>query len=135
MSSGRSTCRSFWHMPPPTGPNSFIFTYVFTEKCPCQRLASPPTRVGVPPMGNPGSTPDEVYILNAVLLSRERELFTSHWGPLGNPGGAASTPSPQQDPILSFSHMFLLKSTHIGGQHPPNGSSPPNGKSWICNCM
>ena len=33
--------------PPPTGSISFIFTYVFTEKCTCQRLA-PPNR-SVPP--------------------------------------------------------------------------------------
>ena len=26
---------------PPTGPNSFIFAFVFTENCPCQRLAPP----------------------------------------------------------------------------------------------
>ena len=26
---------------------------------------------------------------------------------------------PQQDPILSFSHMFLPKSTHVGGRCPP----------------
>ena len=47
--------------PPPTGPNSFIFTYVFTEKHLCQRLAPPPTRVGAPPAGNPGSAPDKEY--------------------------------------------------------------------------
>ena len=47
---------------PPTGPNSFIFTYVFTEKCLCQRLVPPPTRVGTPPMGNPGSAPAACYI-------------------------------------------------------------------------
>ena len=33
--------------PPPTGSNSFIFTYVFTEKHPCQRLAPP--NVSAPP--------------------------------------------------------------------------------------
>ena len=43
--------------PPPTGPNSFVFTYVFTEKHLCQRLAPPPTRVGAPPTENPGSAP------------------------------------------------------------------------------
>ena len=37
-----STC------PPPTGPNSFIFIYVFTEKHLCQSLAPPPMRVGTP---------------------------------------------------------------------------------------
>ena len=34
--------------PPPTGPNSFAFTYVFTKKHLCQRLAPPPMRVGAP---------------------------------------------------------------------------------------
>ena len=34
--------------PAPTGSNSFVFTYVFTEKCLCRRLAPPPTRVGAP---------------------------------------------------------------------------------------
>ena len=34
----------------PTGPNSFIFTHAFTEKCPRQKSA--------PPKGNLGFTPD-----------------------------------------------------------------------------
>ena len=34
--------------PPPTGPNSFVFTHVFAKKCPCWRLVPPPTRVGAP---------------------------------------------------------------------------------------
>ena len=34
--------------PPPTRPNSFVFTYVFTEKCLCQRLVPPPMRVDAP---------------------------------------------------------------------------------------
>ena len=36
---------------------------------------------------------------------------------------------PLQDPILSFSHTFSLKSAYVGGPHPPqNGSmSPPTG--------
>ena len=57
ISSGGSTYKSFRSAPPPTGPNSFVFTYIFAEKCLCQRLAHPPTRVGAPPTGNPGSAP------------------------------------------------------------------------------
>ena len=34
--------------PPPIGLNSFVFTYVFTEKHLCWRLAPPPMRVGAP---------------------------------------------------------------------------------------
>ena len=49
--SGGSTYKSFRRAPPPppTGPNSFVFTYVFTEKHLCRRLVTPPTRVGAPP--------------------------------------------------------------------------------------
>ena len=61
----------------PTGPNSFIFAYIFSEKCLCRR--------STPPMG----------------------------------------PHPLWDPILLFSHKFLVKSTCIRGPDPPNGSTPP----------
>ena len=37
---------------------------------------------------------------------------------LVDPGGTGIVP-PQQDPILSFSQTFLLKSKCIGGGHPP----------------
>ena len=33
---------------PPTGPNSFIFAYIFTEKCPRWRPKSPPKWVHAP---------------------------------------------------------------------------------------
>ena len=48
--SGRSRYKSFRRVPPPppTGPNSFVFTYVFTGKHLCRRLAPPPMRVGAP---------------------------------------------------------------------------------------
>ena len=42
-----------------------------------------------------------------------------HWRIQGAP-----VAPPQWDPILSFSHTFSLKSTHIRGR-PPNGSAPP----------
>ena len=40
--------------PPPTGPNSFIFTYIFAKKHPRQR-STPPLTGPRPPMGNLGS--------------------------------------------------------------------------------
>ena len=55
--------------PPPTGPNSFVFTYHFTEKCLCRRLVPPPTRVGAPPTGNPGSAPVVSWYLFAKTSS------------------------------------------------------------------
>ena len=57
---------------PPTGPNSFVFTYVFTEKHMCWRLVPPPMRVDAPPMGNPGSAPD-VYVVH--WLNKPRSAF------------------------------------------------------------
>ena len=52
-------------------------------------------------------------------------------------GGSRGVPAhaPLHDPILSFSHTFLPKSARIRGSHPPNGSTPPYGKSWICQCI
>ena len=42
---------------------------------------------------------------------------------------------PQQDQILSFLHVFLLKSSRVGGWRPLQwGLAPPNGKSWIRPC-
>ena len=40
--------------PPPMGPNSFGFTYIFTKKHPRQR-SMPPLTGARPPTGNPGS--------------------------------------------------------------------------------
>ena len=40
-------------------------------------------------------------------------------------------PGTSRDQILSFSHTFSPKSTHVRGWHPPNGSKAPYGKSWI----
>ena len=36
--------------------------------------------------------------------------------------GAPPAPSPQRDPILSFSHMFLPKSPCVGSRRPPTGN-------------
>ena len=33
---------------PPMGPNSFVFTYIFTKKCPRWRSTPPPQRVHAP---------------------------------------------------------------------------------------
>ena len=48
-----------------------------------------------------------------------------HWRIQGAPPARAP---PQQDPILSFLHMFLPKSTHVGGRRPPQRlGAPPTG--------
>ena len=36
--------------PPPTGPNSFVFTYVFNKKRLCRRLAPPQREILDPPL-------------------------------------------------------------------------------------
>ena len=46
--------------------------------------------------------------------------------PIGGSRGACQAHAPPiRDQILSFLHTFLPKSTHVGGPHPPNGSTPP----------
>ena len=42
---------------PSTGPNSFVFTYIFTKQCPHQRSTPPPKTGPHPPRRNPGSAP------------------------------------------------------------------------------
>ena len=42
-----------------------------------------------------------------------------------DPGGTSGEHPPQWDPILVFSHLFLLKSAHIRGQCPPQWVSTP----------
>ena len=50
-------------------------------------------------------------------------------------GGTTSTCSPQRDPILSFSHTFLLKSAVSEVGTPQMGQWPPsNRKLWINHC-
>ena len=55
---------------------------------------------------------------------------------IGGSRGGVLVCAPLQDPILSFSHTFSLKSAHIGGQNPPKmGPCPPYRKSWIRPCI
>ena len=48
---------------PPTGPNSFVFAYLFAKKCPRRR--------STPPMGNSGSA-TEVHAEVQGLLNKSR---------------------------------------------------------------
>ena len=43
--------------PPPTGPNSFVFT-CFHQKAPVSEVGAPSNEGWRPPTGNPGSAPD-----------------------------------------------------------------------------
>ena len=45
---------------PPTGPNSFVFAYIFTEKCPCRRK-TPPQNGSKPPYGKSCIRPCKAY--------------------------------------------------------------------------
>ena len=53
---------------PPNRPNSFIFTYVYTEKCPCWEVGAPSNEGWCPPMGNPGSAPGDGVLGGGLLL-------------------------------------------------------------------
>ena len=45
-------------------------------------------------------------------------------GHIGRYNGVATCacPSPQQDPVLLFSHTYSPKSTRVGGHAPPKGN-------------
>ena len=64
------------------------------------------------------------------------------WAPPGSaPGltigisGGGTAGAPQQDPMLSFSHMFLPKSTHIGGRCPPPMGNPGSATAYNSNLV
>ena len=46
--------------PPPPGPKFLYFHAVFGKNWPNNRLAPPPSGVGAPPRGNPGSATEDV---------------------------------------------------------------------------
>ena len=43
----RGACRAH---APPTGPNSFVFAYIFAKKCPCRRSTPPLREILDPPL-------------------------------------------------------------------------------------
>ena len=61
--------------------------------------------------------------VNNYPLSQRRHNCTR---PVTVPGGVP-TPSPQQDPILSFLHTSSPKSAHVGQWHPQHGWRSPTG--------
>ena len=66
----------------------------------------------------------------AVWLSYSRQWSLTLCGKfsyksIGGSRGVPGARPPLWDPILSFSHTFLLKSAHVGGPRPPNGCTPP----------
>ena len=64
--------------PPPTESISFVFAYVFAEKCTHWRLAPPP-RVGAPPTGNPGSATVWIYFFMFALgMNGVTEILCTH---------------------------------------------------------
>ena len=61
---------------------------------------------------------NDSYLPYLIFVKIRHARFTSLY--IGGSRGASL-----RDQILSFSHTFLPKSTHIRGPHPPNGSMPP----------
>ena len=59
-SCGGSTYKSFWCMPPPTGPNSFVFT-CFCQNVPMSEVGAASMRVGTPPNGKSWTHPWRVW--------------------------------------------------------------------------
>ena len=53
------------------------------------------------------------------IVHWDKMAYVSDYEALADLGGMPGTRHPLWYPILSFSHTFSLKSTHIGGPHPP----------------
>ena len=124
----------------PTGPNSFIFAYIFYQKVPVSEVDAPaPTR-------NPGSAtgyyfPFLLQYFRKLKLARakckidhiKRLLITSihyHWR---IHGGVLPMPPPPPTGSISFvfANVFTEKCTHQRSAPPQRVGAPPNGKSWI----
>ena len=74
--------------------------------------------------------------LSQILINNQNfQIYNNTPDIGGSKGRAWRMPPPLRDPILSFLYTLSTKSTCIGGQHPPNGSTPHHGKSWIRHCQ
>ena len=72
------------------------------------------------------------YVQTLILMTLMLTMYNGT-SIIGRSRGACWVHAPPWDPILLFLHTFLLKSAHVGGPRPPNRSTPPHGKSWICH--
>ena len=70
------------------------------------------------------------FFILAIVKDNRKNMILKHHSTL-DLGGTCRADTPLQDPILSFSHTFSLKSARVGGPHPSKGSTPPYGKSWV----
>ena len=77
---------------PPTGPNSFILTYIFVEKCLRRSLA--------PPTGNSGSAP----ALGTVAGKEQKSA--------GDAEFKSKTRAPQNGPNKSFKNIHISAVFH-----------------------
>ena len=69
-----------------------------------------------------------LFVWDITIMSVLDCMSCTNQSTLADLGGRARRTPPLWDPILSFSHIFSLKSAHIGGPHPPlMGACPPMG--------
>ena len=108
LAEGRSTLADLGGVPghaPPMGPNSFVFSYIFTKKHPCP---------GADPGFDQGGAPDRDRPKTAILGPQFCRIFGAGASFLvvrGGPGPPG--PPPWIRPCVSEVHT------------PPNGCTPP----------
>ena len=105
-SRGRAQCT------PPTGPNSFIFTYIFTEKCPHRGAVATNGLMPTHPNGK----------------SWIHDCYSSIISPVVDPGGSQR---PQPLPLLKLVKKKMATTPHCKFC---KSLAPPWTNFWICNC-
>ena len=133
---------------PPTGPNSFIFAHIFTEKCPHWR-PKPPPKMGLHPLWE--ILDPALVVWSEKLLAPLVEYIKPLADLVGMPG--AHTPygtkffhfrihfqwkvptsevhAPYWTQFFDFCIHFWWKAPASEVHAPLTGPRPPYGKSWI----
>ena len=90
---------------PPMGSNSFIFAYIFTEKCP-RRRSTPPLTGACPPTGNPGSATD-MEVQTKYEYKCVRIIGSGHFSKFGSCSADLFLENDQQV-IFQLRHQLLI---------------------------
>ena len=113
---------------PPYGTQFFHFCIYFHQKAPASEVHAPQwvhaplQEILDPPLP---------FVLFHTSIAQT--FFTPFIG--RSRGGMPGTCSPMGPNSFIFAYIFTKKHPHQRSMHPPNGCTPPYGKSWIHHCL